>query len=432
MNVQIEFYTVLLECLLAAYFFHKMLRPDYPSRTGLLRIYLVYFVLLLFTTFYAPIFLRLGVVCLFLFLCYHFYLKQSAIKTAYTLVLFFVAAMFADLIGGFILSRLGMPVDEILGTSVGRFIYNTSAKLIHLLLLAILLSVTLLHYDSHALLHAIPLILCNAVSIFILSVQFDSFIISNQYAPFVLSTTGMLLINIVICCYTESVKHTYELREKELCMEEQLKCQEKYYQDMVANQKESHALWHDMKKYMLAMENLVTDNRSAEADVQLSFLKKKFDDINHIVNTGNPMVDGILSYGMQKARDAGIPMKLNLWLNPSLEFSPVDFYIIVGNTIDNAVEACSVIPDSESPSVTCILRQKNHILFYEISNPIPDNIVEKPGRIHGYGLENVKKCVQRNKGSISISKENGIFCVSVTLNVQETDTGLASPAVHKL
>lgn len=417
MNIQIETYTVLLECILTAYFFHKMLQPHYPSHTGMLLVYIVYFGILFFLTFYAPMFFRIGIVCLYLFLCYHFYLKQSAVKLVYTFVLFFAAAMFADLIGGFVLFRLGISVEEIMGISAGRFIYNTSTKLIHLLLLVIILSLTLLHYDSHALFHAVPLILCNAISIFMLSVQFDGFLASDRYTPFVISTVGMLIINIVICGYTESVKYTYELCEKELCMEEQLKYQEKYYQDMVVNQKESCALWHDIKKYMLAMEALVTDHRNTEADAQLSSLKKKIDNLKYLVSTGNSMVDGILSYGMQKSRDVGIPMKLDLWFDSALEFSPVDFYIILGNTIDNAVEACSIIPDSESPSITCTLRQKNHVLFYEICNPFSDNIEEKPGKIHGYGLENVKKCVQRNKGSISISKENGMFRVSVILNV---------------
>ena len=92
-------------------------------------------------------------------------------------------------------------------------------------------------------------------------------------------------------------------------------------------------------------------------------------------------------------------------------------YIIIGNTMDNAIEACDAFPADHKPSISCTLRQKNHVLLYEISNPIPQVSVKKAGVIHGYGLENVKECVNRNSGFISVKNENDIFCVSITLNV---------------
>lgn len=417
MNISIETYTILIECVLAFYYFHQTLRPVYPSVCKMIGIYVCYFGLLLFTTACMPLFPRLGILGLFLFLCYYGYLKQPAFQTIYTIILFFAAAMFADLISGFILTKLGIPINEIMGTSIGRLVYNTTAKLTHMLLLVILSACTQLHYDSHALLHAIPLILCNTASIFILSVQFESFMSTGQSIPFAISTIGMLLINIVICSYTEIVKRTYELQKRELCMEEQLKHQEKYYQDVIVHQEESRSLWHDMKKYMLAMETLVSENHQTEAARQLTSLKKTLENLDHMIHTGNPIVDGILNYGMEKAQNADIPIDFDLWLDPDLKVSPLDFYIILGNTMDNAIEACCAIPDTESPSITCTLRQKNHILFYEISNPIPSTPLKKAGNIHGYGLENVKECVHRNDGFFSINTENQTFRVTITLNV---------------
>ena len=44
------------------------------------------------------------------------------------------------------------------------------------------------------------------------------------------------------------------------------------------------------------------------------------------------------------------------------------------------------------------------MLLYEISNPIPHVSVKKTGDIHGYGLENVKECVNRNSGFTPFSR----------------------------
>ena len=126
---------------------------------------------------------------------------------------------------------------------------------------------------------------------------------------------------------------------------------------------------------MLAMENLVSTKTRPEAESQLSALKKKFSSLDQMIDTGNSIVDGILNYGSNKAGSLGISIN------------------------------------------SCTLRQKNHVLLYEISNPIPQVSVKKAGVIHGYGLENVKECVNRNSGFISVKTENDIFCVSITLNV---------------
>ena len=78
MNIPIETYTILVECVLAFYYFHQTLRPVYPSVWKMLGIYVCYFGLLLFTTAYTPLFPRLGIIGLFLFLCYYEYLKRPA------------------------------------------------------------------------------------------------------------------------------------------------------------------------------------------------------------------------------------------------------------------------------------------------------------------------------------------------------------------
>ena len=74
--------------------------------------------------------------------------------------------MFSDVIGAFVLSRLGISINELLGISEGRLIYNTTSKIIHLFLLVIIILFTNARFDSKALLHAIPLMLCNLSSIF--------------------------------------------------------------------------------------------------------------------------------------------------------------------------------------------------------------------------------------------------------------------------
>ena len=82
-----------------------------------------------------------------------------------------------------------------------------------------------------------------------------------------------------------------------------------------------------------------------------------------MIDTGNSIVDGILNYGSNKAGSLGISINFNLWLDTDLNISPVDLYIIIGNTMDNAIEACDAFPAHQKTSISCTLRQKNHVLL---------------------------------------------------------------------
>ena len=121
------------------YFFHKEVRPVYPSRRYIILFCISLFAVIMLSTLYTPMFIRLAIISLFLFLCYTFRFKCKIFQITYTIILFFVTSMFSDVIGAFVLSRLGISINELLGISEGRLIYNTTSKIIHLFLLVIII-----------------------------------------------------------------------------------------------------------------------------------------------------------------------------------------------------------------------------------------------------------------------------------------------------
>ena len=113
MNFPIEIYTIIIECLLIFYFFHKEVRPVYPSRRYIILFCISLFAVIMLSTLYTPMFIRLAIISLFLFLCYTFRFKCKIFQITYTIILFFVTSMFSDVIGAFVLSRLGISINEL-------------------------------------------------------------------------------------------------------------------------------------------------------------------------------------------------------------------------------------------------------------------------------------------------------------------------------
>ena len=100
-----------------------------------------------------------------------------------------------------------------------------------------------------------------------------------------------------------------------------------------------------------------------------------------------------------------------------LHISASDAYILIGNTVENAIEACSDLEEGEK-YINIKLRQINDILFYQIENPFNAVLREKEkSKYHGYGLKSVKRCVEKYRGDMTIKEGNGMFSLSARMNV---------------
>lgn len=418
MNILIEVLTVFIEIFLTGFFFHKMnLKPQKGEHTlEYFCFYFFYGSILFFASLFLEIPFRILTLCLYIFVGNKFLFHQSKAKVLYIVTLFFTASALSDVICGAILTITGLPVTELITNTTGYIVYLSFAKLTHLLLLVIISTATKMRYNHSAILLALPLIFCHCISLIVLDLHFRYLLDNGNVLKIASSTLCLFVINIIICCYVEFLNNSHMEKEKRITAEHQLKMQELYYSNLIQTQEQTRSLWHDIKKYMLAMENLVAYNKQEEATFETLKLKDKLEQIEIIVDSGNPIVDGILNYGAKQAKKHNVDIHFDVWISPKLPFSPSDLYVIIGNTIDNAITACTHVTPNLNRKIHITLRQNNHILLYEIENPYNDSIIPCQNPLHGYGLENVKTCVEQNNGYMVIEKNDGIFQVSIQIS----------------
>ena len=101
-----------------------------------------------------------------------------------------------------------------------------------------------------------------------------------------------------------------------------------------------------------------------------------------------------------------------------LAISTLLLSVVIGNTFDNAIEACRLIAP-EKRVIHLQLRKQNRILFYSIGNPYIDAVTQlRVGKHHGYGLKNVERAVNQNNGNFQVEKVDGNFIVQIRLNCE--------------
>ena len=228
----------------------------------------------------------------------------------------------------------------------------------------------------------------------------------------------LLFVNIMIVLYVEAQRKN----EKEKYLAEQTEqhyhLQIEYYQQLLEKQQETKALWHDIKKYTAAMQAVAAQNDSEQLRQIAQAAEDAYERVKDISAVGNPVVDALLNQYLRSAKENQIQVLLDITIPEVLAISTLLLSVVIGNTFDNAIEACRLI-NPEKREIHLQLRKQNRILFYSIENPYIDAVTQlRVGKHHGYGLKNVERAVNQNNGNFQLEKVDGNFIVQIRLNCE--------------
>lgn len=346
----------------------------------------------------------------------YFQYDTTKLSAAYGSITYLAIAMLTELSTLQIMNLLHYDVTVLMTYGTGRAVYILFAKLVNLIGVIVAGVILGRNKGPLKLQQIAPLLLCQLISMYIINVVYQMMRdTSTPSASFLLILLGLLYINAVVIAYIQSITaHGERLRQIELA-EHNYQLQQEYYQQLQKDQAETHALWHDIKKYVIAMQ-AAAGAGGEKAQQEFEIIQQEFNKIGTVVDVDNAELNVILNHCVQKASAAGIKVHLDVSVPPTLNVSAVDLSVIIGNTVDNAIEACQMLHDS-SAVINIMLRKNNDMLFYGIDNPYVSSTPKKRGTNHGYGLKNVNKCVDKYHGHLALEQSDGMYRVSIYLNI---------------
>ena len=204
----------------------------------------------------------------------------------------------------------------------------------------------------------------------------------------------------------------------------------KKQRDEVQNIYQTMRAWrHDYHNHMQAIKALLEMQKMAELSDYLDNLEKDLDSIDIAIRTGNVGLDAILSSKVSIARKNNIEVNCTAKVPSDLKISDVHLCAIVGNLMDNAIEACEkmkVTQDGDSPAVPRFIRVYIGLfksqLYISVTNStnekkrrrVSELVTSKLGE-HGFGLRRIDKIVEKYDGYVNRKNEPGVFATEVML-----------------
>lgn len=305
----------------------------------------------------------------------------------------------------------GVDSSALMANYASRALYLVAN---HILLFGIIIIICVINRKSHSSMSIkilLPVSPCWIISILLCFLfAWQCFVKDFEWHPlFLIVLIGLLYTNIIMIYFTNKTSEQAQIKKDFEIAEHHYAMQQEYYDQLRVQQEETRALWHDISKYLRAAQ---VDSTS----VALTEVQEMLDSISCVVDVNNRIVSVILNEYFQIAKNSGVEVEIDVQVPSELFVTAADLYVLIGNTLDNAIEACVALPEDQR-KITLKLKKHNNILFYEVSNPYTEKHLRRVrGNYHGFGLKNVAKCVEKYNGKLDITKNNGIFRVVAHLN----------------
>lgn len=182
---------------------------------------------------------------------------------------------------------------------------------------------------------------------------------------------------------------------------------------------------HDYHNHIQTMKAYLAMGELTELEQYLNELDTDLTTVDTVVKTGNVMMDAILNSKISLAKARGIRIDAKAVVPKELAISEVELSLIVGNLMDNAMEACMKIADEERRFIRVYIDILKGQLYIYVMNSVEETL-KRSGRLylstknsnggyHGFGLMRIDKVVERYHGYLDRQDEEGVFATEVML-----------------
>lgn len=244
-------------------------------------------------------------------------------------------------------------------------------------------------------------------------------------APFNFVEIGVILcevyvVYVIIRQWFWSIQEGYH----SIYLRMQLENQMNHYADLEKRNQDLKGFRHDMKNHLEILSRLIEGRETTLAVKYISDMKVGMQNRGkQIIETGNPIIDAILSEKIHTAREQGISVKDEIFISKGIGIDSLDGCILFGNIMDNAIEACVKIPSEEERKIRIKMTSKADMLICRFTNTIHKEILidknlkttKDNAEMHGIGVKNIKKSAEKYGGTVSFEKKEGEFEVSFVL-----------------
>ena len=240
----------------------------------------------------------------------------------------------------------------------------------------------------------------------------------------IIISTGLILINFFTYYLYNMLSDVMVVKFENRLLRQRVQDYAEQMNIMLQSEEKVKALRHDMKHHLREIKILASQNASSAIEEYIKDMEGFIENPDEIISSGNEEIDSIMNYMLRRAKQELHTVNVNVQL-PNNVGHAFDLNIILGNLLENAIDAAA---HTEEKLLNFSVELKQGFLRLQIENSYNGKIEQEHGKIlttktdkglHGIGLENVRKIVEKYDGTMEIHPGGNRFCVMLILSMTE-------------
>ena len=266
------------------------------------------------------------------------------------------------------------------------------------------------------------LLLIPVGSIYIAVIEF--YFIGNIF--FSLITVSILLIfNVIIFEMYAKLNEAFINDTEKTVHAQQLEIISKSTEEQKKMMSGFHEEKHNLINELIILKNGIEMNNMETAVKTLNKIIRNSNKTENICSSGNSTVDAIINFKYAVAKECKIRFQMKVFIPEVMPIDQCDLGVVLGNAIDNAIEATNKCSINEKV-IEIILGVKKEALIIIVKNPYEHRInLDRNGNIlstkkekkkHGFGLNSINRIVEEYNGAVIVNFGHNRFSLTATMN----------------
>ena len=227
-------------------------------------------------------------------------------------------------------------------------------------------------------------------------------------ALLVLQILGLAALLCTLYAY-QHICHSFQTQAALQSLEQAAQAQKNYIAEAQRRYAQTKAFRHDIANHLSVLNGLLNNGELDESKAYLNKLKTVSTSLSFPYQTGNPVVDILLSEKLGLAKE--ITAEVSLLLPKPCGIADFDLCVIFANALDNAINACQSVKGTKLIRIRGERQGDFYMLAFE------NTCSDEPLPPAGTGLSNIKSVAEKYHGATLAEKVGQRFSLNVLLNI---------------
>lgn len=253
--------------------------------------------------------------------------------------------------------------------------------------------------------------------------------IKGFYPNTIFSIVILFGLNVVVFNIYIQLSENLELQRKNAIYEKEFQLLERHMHEKESMMQEIRVKRHDLKHQMLKLLTLLQKGEYGKLESDMKQMAE-LESLNGllVVNTQNSIIDSFVNNQYAVAKEKGIDFRVKIDVPAELPFAGEDLCVILGNALDNAIEACERGQVSK-PWISIKLIYDGANLLMTLENSFDGTIRKnKKGmqisrkansQQHGIGTYSIQRVVQKYHGYYHVEVMEKEYHLEIILYSQD-------------